>query len=121
MKLPQIINTIRQSVINDCLTLVREGRFLCVQENIDGEVVRTALHTFAAQRIFGRDAAWRARTEWGENWEDLDYAIFGDGTSRRQKWIRKWLLRMTRLDEQPLNAKHSELISERLWVEAANA
>lgn len=121
MKLPQIIAELKAAIANDCATVTLEGRMIGVRRSpFDTDPVGLASWFEGRLVAAGRPATIRYGrmdlvSRWGiENWTDMDYAIFGDGRTRRQKWLRKWLLREFGLGGGVKS-------SDRVWMEAANA
>lgn len=125
MKIPAIIAELKAAIANDCQTVTMDGLLIGVEVcTWDCQ----SLLVWFEERL-RRQAGSRHLTlmdRWGvQNWTDMDYAVFGDGTRARHKWIRKWLLRELGLPERPPlkddEATAEQIHSDYVWTEAANA
>lgn len=123
MKLPAIIAELKAAIANDCLTVVMDGRMVGIERDASFGPVADGLMTWYERKI--RHENWPHTPSlidrWGvENWTALDYATFGDGRGRRNRWVRQWLLREFGLRE-PGKGEICGQRSDRVWMEAANA
>lgn len=121
MKLSEIIAEIKSIVANDCRTIYREGRCLSVKNDLGswltGEYI--SLLAYVDRKLMDRERYMSLMDRWGSrNYEDMDYAIYGDGDNRRQRWLRRWLLRELGLPEY--DGDKRVVSSDSLWMEAAN-